>query len=144
MYDDIPQLALSIMNPWAWLIAAGLKDIENRNQRWKLRGPFAIHAGKTVDGDAMHDLAHAVHPVSGEPWLLELPLISEFKKIYDGADSGGIIGVGEIVDCVEESCSPWFVGRYGLVIRNPRLVPFIPVRGMQGFFDWRRNLKAAD
>lgn len=53
---------------------------------------------------------------------------------------GGIIGVAEIVDCVEASDSPWFFGRYGFVLRNARPVDFIPVKGALGFFGWHRNL----
>lgn len=56
------------------------------------------------------------------------------------AKRGGIIGVAEIVDCVEASDSPWFFGRYGFVLRNARPVEFIPVKGALGFFDWCKNL----
>lgn len=38
--------ALSILQPWAWLITAGHKDIENRRWWTNYRGPFLIHAGK--------------------------------------------------------------------------------------------------
>ena len=57
--------ALSIRQPWAWLIvrpdltdpiqraaafAAGeIKDIENRTWATKHRGPFLVHAGQTFD-----------------------------------------------------------------------------------------------
>ncbi|MCP4687042.1 MAG: ASCH domain-containing protein, partial [Desulfobacterales bacterium] len=42
--------ALSIRQPWAWLIANGYKDIENRSWRTSFRGEFLIHAGKKFDG----------------------------------------------------------------------------------------------
>lgn len=60
-----------------------------------------------------------------------------------GSDCGGIVGVAEIVDCVSQCDSEWFVGKFGFVIRNARPVAFIPVRGELGFFDWRANLPAA-
>jgi len=41
--------ALSIWQPWAWLIANGYKDIENRTWWTKFRGPFLIHASKRMD-----------------------------------------------------------------------------------------------
>ncbi len=41
--------ALSIRQPWAWLIANGYKDIENRSWRTNFRGEFLIHAGKKFD-----------------------------------------------------------------------------------------------
>lgn len=38
---------LTVCQPWAWLIVAGIKRIENRTWRTKYRGPLAIHAGKS-------------------------------------------------------------------------------------------------
>jgi hypothetical protein len=42
--------ALSVRQPWAWLIVNGLKDIENRPRRTLHRGPLLIHAGLNLDG----------------------------------------------------------------------------------------------
>jgi hypothetical protein len=42
----------------------------------------------------------------------------------------------EIVDCVSESSSPWFFGKYGFVLSNPRVLRNpIPCKGALGFFD---------
>lgn len=132
IYPDIPEKALSIMQPWAWLIVNDHKDIENRDWRTSFRGLVAIHAGKKMDGDVADDVRCGVNPLTGRSLdLAELP--GDF-------DRGGIVGVAEIVDCVANSTSRWFVGRYGFVIRNARPVPFIPVRGALSFFDWRANL----
>ena len=38
--------ALTVRQPWASLIAAGVKTIETRSWSTKYRGPLAIHAGK--------------------------------------------------------------------------------------------------
>jgi hypothetical protein len=38
--------ALSIRQPWAWLILNAGKDIENRDWLTRFRGPFLIHASK--------------------------------------------------------------------------------------------------
>ena len=40
--------ALTIRQPWASLIAAGVKTIETRSWSTKYRGPLAIHAGKAA------------------------------------------------------------------------------------------------
>src|SRR5436189_5084024 len=37
--------ALSVRQPWAWLIVNGYKDIENRDWATKRRGRIWIHAG---------------------------------------------------------------------------------------------------
>jgi hypothetical protein len=48
---------------------------------------------------------------------------------------GGIVGSVEIIDCVRESASPWFMGEFGFVLRDPQPLPFRPFRGALGFFD---------
>lgn len=42
-------LALSIQQPWAWLLVNGFKPVENRSWPTKVRGRIAIHAGKKFD-----------------------------------------------------------------------------------------------
>lgn len=114
--------ALSIRNPWAWLIANGHKDIENRDWPTKYRGWFYIHTGLKLDDGAALSIARIA---------LDLPKPIEFPPTYE---KGGIIGMAEIVDCVEQSDSPWFFGQYGFVIRNARPGDFIPCKGRLGFF----------
>jgi hypothetical protein len=117
--------ALSIQQPWAWLIVNGHKDIENRDWRCIRRGPVLIHAGKKVDRDAMQDLRAGRHPVTGKPLRLDLPEVFE---------TGGIVGAATIVGCVETSSSPWFVGRFGILMRDARPLAFQPCKGALGFF----------
>lgn len=110
-----PQRALSIMQPWAHLIVTGAKDIENRDWSTRFRGPVLIHAGKKYDGER------------GEASCMGVALPDHF-------DMGGIVGEAEIVDCVTESSSPWFFGKFGFVLRNARPLPFRPCRGQLVFF----------
>jgi hypothetical protein len=47
-----------------------------------------------------------------------------------------IVGVAELVDVVEDSASPWFVGDYGLVLAHAREVaPPVPYSGQRMLFD---------
>ncbi|TWH47470.1 ASCH domain-containing protein [Sporomusa sp. KB1] len=39
--------AITILQPWASLLACGAKQIETRSWPAKYRGPIAIHTGKT-------------------------------------------------------------------------------------------------
>lgn len=41
--------ALSIRQPWAWLIVNNHKPVENRSWPTSFRGRFLVHAGKTRD-----------------------------------------------------------------------------------------------
>ena len=48
---------------------------------------------------------------------------------------GGIVGIAELVDCVDASDSPWFFGPFGFVLRSARELPFVPCVGTLGFFE---------
>lgn len=121
--------ALSIMQPWAWLIVSGFKDIENRDWRCHFRGPVLIHAGKKVDRDAMEALSTGYHPVTGQP--LDIDLYAVLPHTFE---TGGVVGEAVITGCVDRSDSPWFVGRYGILMREARPLPFVPCKGALGFF----------
>lgn len=133
---DLPIKAISIRQPWAWAIIHAGKDIENRDWPTRFRGPVCIHAAKGMTLDEYDGFIRTIHHVS-----LSRPY-PPGSMVPRGAGllRGGIIGVAEIVDCVESSDSPWFFGRYGFVLRNARPVDFIPVRGALGFFNWRDQM----
>jgi hypothetical protein len=125
--------ALSIHNPWAWLIVSGYKDIENRDWPTKFRGRFLIHASKKMtnyDYDDAMDLLDQTLPLSRVEQVCR-----RAKFINSDNHLGGIIGEAEIVDCVTQSDSRWFFGKFGFVITNARPLPFRACRGMLGFFD---------
>lgn len=121
--------ALSIRQPWAWLILHAGKDIENRDWYTPVRGRILIHAGKGMTRDEYEDAASTAAVVAAidANAPLELPPFEVLQR-------GGIVGEVEIVDCVRDSESPWFFGKYGFVLRNPKVLPFTPYRGQLGFF----------
>lgn len=116
--------ALSIRQPWAWLIANGYKDVENRKWRTNFRGPVLIHAGKS-SGREDYDAARMM--IEDEDLAVELP---EFGAL----ERGGIVGQAEILDCVTAHASPWFVGEFGFVLANAKPLPFEACPGQLGFF----------
>ena len=116
--------ALSIRQPWAWLIAQGFKDIENRTWTTRYRGPLLIQASKGMTRD---EYGAAVMFLQHLGKSIELPAPADLAR-------GGIVGAAELVDCVERSISPWFVGRYGFVLRDARAMPFMPLPGALGLF----------
>lgn len=120
--DPLP--ALSIRQPWAWLIVNGYKDIENRDTLKNFRGDFLIHAGGVYD----RKWREKIH--LGMVKLIDAVIDSKFQNFR----YGGIIGHATISGCVEKSDSPWFVGKYGLLIKNPKPLPFTPCKGKLSFF----------
>ena len=125
--------ALSIRQPLAFLIAHGLKDLENRDWETHYRGPLLIHAGKTLADDAFLSCQTLLNRIPGVRAQLEAMggiTLGELK-----AQCGGIVGEVQLVDCVEESPSPWFFGRYGFVLTNAAPLNFLPLRGQLGVFE---------
>ena len=123
--------ALSIRQPWAWLITNGYKDIENRSWNTSYRGLILIHAGKQIDRDFSYDVATTILGWSNESW----PSPGTFQK-------GGIIGCARLVDVVVQHLSPWFEGPYGFVLTNAHPLPFVPLRGQLGLFDVAPEIEA--
>lgn len=120
--------ALSIRQPWAWLIIHGGKDIENRTWSTKYRGRILVHASKGFSR-AEYDAAIDTIVAQGiDPLPFDLP---GFKQL----EFGGIIGSVEIVDCVTASDSPWFFGPHGLLLSDPQPLPFQPMKGRLGLFN---------
>ena len=124
--------ALTIMQPWAELIASGEKRVENRTWRTRYRGPLAIHAG-----------------VSRE-WFDESEQGTGDRGQYD---FGAVIAVAELVECLpfdeakqrrlpgdeldwladhEHTQGPWC-----WVLSNVRRLPEpIPCTGRQSLWEW--------
>jgi len=114
--------AISIRQPWASLIVAGIKDIENRSWQTKYRGKLLIHASQKFDKDGLEMMKKMKIP----------EIIIETMRDY----RGGIIGEVNLVDCVKKSDSDWFEGPYGFVLENAKVLTFKPCKGKLGIFDF--------
>lgn len=137
MTTDLPDLALSVRQPWAWAIIHGGKVIENRTVG-------SIRAGKM-------DLRRiAIHAASGmrkaeydwAVWRMDQDRVQVPHPAV--LPRGAIIGAVDVVDIVTESDSPWFGGPCGLVLENPAACDPIPCTGALGYFRWTpgQNLAA--
>ena len=116
--------ALSILQPWAWLIIHGGKDVENRPWGTAYRGPLYIHASTRYDPrewNFAQQCFQVFHP--GET----LPDRSEMAF-------GAIIGRVEMTDCVSRSDSVWFLGPYGFVLSNPQPLGPLHCHGALSFW----------
>ncbi|CQR74146.1 ASCH domain protein [Sporomusa ovata DSM 2662] len=82
--------AITILQPWASLIACGKKQIETRNWATKYRGPIAIHAGARFDRK-----------------LWNLSLVDPIRNALDDLGYGNrndlplgaVIAIVDLVDC---------------------------------------------
>src|SRR5262249_17337905 len=81
--DEYP-VALSVRQPWAALLVGGIKTVEVRTWFTRRRGPVLIHASKLSDDRP-------------EGWaLITTPELTELAQLR-----GGIIGIGDLTDCVK-------------------------------------------
>lgn len=128
--------ALSVRAPWWWAILKLEKDIENRDWRTNFRGRVLIHASKWYKDDEVMDDLHTIKHImkfDSDPGDAHRSFLKPF--------GGCIVGSVEIVDCVTESHSPWFFGKYGFVLRNPITFTTKPsFKGALGFFEVPDNI----
>jgi hypothetical protein len=124
--------ALSLKQPWAALLAHGLKTVEVRSWRTRQRGRVLIHAARLPDPRP-------------EAWACVPPELLPSTRL-----AGGIVGVGELLECRtyrnrteftadrdrHRNQSDWFrpPRLYGFVFVNLAVLPFAPCPGQTRFF----------
>ena len=113
--------AISIRQPWAWLIVNGYKDIENRTWQTKVHGQVLIHAGQSKADTNAEALAY----IKRRYRVADLP---------EKFDTGGVVGIAEITGCVKRHRSKWFHGPFGWTLKNARPLPFKNAKGRLQFF----------
>lgn len=126
----LPELAISVRQPWAWAIIYAGKDNENRSAAairfmQPTLGRRAIHAAKGMTRDEYEHARDFMASIG-----VRCPAPDQLLR-------GGIIGTVEVVDVVAKSASPWFFGPRGLVLKNPVPTEFISAVGMLGYFRWK-------
>lgn len=123
---------ITVKQPYASLIAAGIKKYEFRTWKSKYRGKLLIHAGKGIDKKAMEKF---------KDYNLEYP-------------AGCIIAICDMVDCVKiddearemllkenelvygkTACDKDFDG-YGFKLENVKKIEVIPVKGALSFWEY--------
>ena len=131
---------VSLTQPWATLVSAGVKTIETRSWPAKHRGPLAIHASKNFPGYARE-------------LCLQEPFRMALKK--EGYNDPADLPLGVVVaicrlDTVwkieKESWTPpdqqpfgdFTPGRYAWdLVEVTKLKEFEPAEGHLGLWDWR-------
>lgn len=117
--------ALTIRQPWAWLIVNGYKDVENRTWETNYRGFVFVHASASITKKEYNECYE---------FILERNLRVHLPPI-DVLELGGIIGYTNIVNCDRSSDSRWFFGPVGFGLEGYGCLPFVPLKGSLGFFN---------
>ncbi|MEG2976036.1 MAG: ASCH domain-containing protein [Comamonas sp.] len=127
--------ALSIRQPWAWLIVNGHKDIENRDWPTNFRGRLLIHAGLSLTRKYYDQV---VQELDG------MGLLPADLSTYDELHRGGFVGWTHVTDCVQEHHSKWKQeGNWGFVLRDSSPIEFKPWKGKLNFFNVPKDVLSA-
>jgi len=158
--------ALTIRQPWASLIALGVKTIETRSWSTRYRGPLAIHAGKAPTSFA----------AAADPWRRLAAETGQARPWYE-VTLGAVVAVADLVDVVpmlecgtfpdppgrylrigrpghgprlalgafgrprssvtdQEPYGDFTPGRYAWLLDNVREIDPVPAKGRQGLWTW--------
>jgi len=147
--------ALTLTQPWATLMALGLKTIETRSWKTNYRGPLAIHAAKGFPKWAQ--------ALANDDFYPELALhLGDSRDMAKDLPRGVILCTVGLVDCMpterlsnglvdvrygkviisydytdELKYGDYDAGRWGWVTKNRRtLTEPIHVTGKQGLWNW--------
>jgi activating signal cointegrator 1 len=155
--------ALTLTQPWAGLVASGIKLVENRPRRMIKREdfgkPFAIHASREIDDAGYETIARIAPDVlvrmrTPNGGIIDtVPCFRDWYRL--SRDTSAVIAVA-VIDRVVEATSDydrvddnevdriradigdqarWFFGPVGYVLRDVRaLAKPVPCRGWQGFW----------
>lgn len=111
-------LALTLWQPWAWLVTNGDKDIENRS--WRIRaGLYLVHTSATCPNHRYeHVLEHCRwHALAGSAGQAVGPLLPPRGELVLGAITGWMVVGDEVLEKTWSPVRPWhFAGQLGHVL----------------------------
>lgn len=119
--------ALTLTQPWAWLVLHAGKSIENRRWNTKFRGQFLIHASKKM---GVSDYQAAMRTQGEVDGCMTIPPFGEVPL-------GGIVGVAKLVHVAPpgKKAGAWhFEDQHGFFLTDVRPLPFIPCSGALNFW----------
>lgn len=125
--------ALSLKQPFAWLIANGYLLVDDRSWGTQYRGPILIHASKGLYEEYYQHINLNT----------DVPIPDKDKLEY-----GGVVGIAKLVLCSKPGELPAGIGReqrahfggvhheyYGFLFEHARPLPLMPCAGKLGIFE---------
>ena len=138
--------ALSVMQPWATLIALGAKHIETRSWHTSHRGQLAIHASGRMNREALLSLR--------EPLVQEALTAGDYREGNGPASNPFALPLGAVIAFVtlvdvrritpenipeepERTFGDYAPGRFAWFIKDVRRLPEpVPAKGALGLWEW--------
>ncbi|HSI28374.1 MAG TPA: ASCH domain-containing protein [Methylophilus sp.] len=125
--------ALSLKQPFAWLIANGYLLVDDRSWGTQYRGPILIHASKGLYEEYYQHIRSNT----------DVPIPDRDKLEY-----GGVVGIAKLVLCSKPGELPAGISReqrahfggvhqeyYGFLFEQARPLPLMPCAGKLGIFE---------
>lgn len=131
---------ITVRQPWAWAIAKGHKDVENRSWATSYRGPLAIHSAKKWDSQA----GYAVRFVRDTARAQGADLPERLADELPWSDTGLILAVVDLESICTASldgygcdCGLWAIpGQAHWRLTNPRRLEHpVTATGRLGMWD---------
>jgi activating signal cointegrator 1 len=94
-----PIPALTLWQPWATLIAIGVKSFETRSWETAYRGPIAIHAGKNRRGLALCRGEPEIEQALADAGYLLTASPRDIDRGWRAVPLGSIVAVAELSAC---------------------------------------------
>lgn len=137
--------AITVWQPWAGSLAAGIKENETRSWATRYRGHIAIHSSVKSIPRASDRVWEAIRH------QLKVPEIHTGPAVFP---RGCILATAELVDCIritpeyittltpdELALGDYTPGRYAWKLANVQKLPEpIPAKGRQGLWNWEALL----
>lgn len=144
--------AITVIQPWATLLATGKKHIETRSWKTNYRGEILIHAGKKDPLFGISDMTEDAR----ERAFRSLGLYGMFNR-FQKFPTGEILGKANLVNCLqideqmttllreqypdEYAFGDFTPRRYAWIMENPILFDkVIPASGKQGLWNWEGEM----
>lgn len=148
---DLPR-ALTLYQPWAWLVANGWKDAENRPRVCNLRGPTLIHAARSQGKDRDWNEMQKLQLMLRETRRFDKALADKIRDAlpdWTTLERGGIVGIADFTGDTRTDegikRSRWFLGPQAYSLGDAMPLEFEPCRGFQGvwFYQGQKHADAA-
>lgn len=133
--------AISLWEPWATLVAHGLKHFETRHWPTNYRGTLAIHAAKRPAqlAELNPTINQALFDI-GYRRLSELPYgcIVCTVILVDCEPTAQVVNRSYFkqIEATERHFGDYSSGRFAWQLDTPIRLDDIPARGSQGFWEW--------
>lgn len=123
--------ALSVVQPWASLLAEGLKEFETRSWGTSYHGEIAIHASKTAPPKDVHVGSSIAQPRG---------VIIAVATLYRCYLTQNVEGISDF----EREWGDWTPGRWAWALQDVRkLTKPVPANGALGLWDVPSDVEAA-